>query len=175
DTGAFYLACVQGGDTLQACLASSDVDLNSPLPGRCGSNVFHEVLRIPADQFQDGKGEVLQLLLRSGTDPLAKNDLGDNILHILAGSTEPECHDLLSFLLEEKNDIADVRAACIQGLNQQNDFGDTPLIVAVLYNQLSPAEVLLRNGADMQIRGEFDMTAIEFAESRRYYDILGIL
>ena len=113
DTGAFYLACVQGGDTLQACLASSDVDLNSPLPGRCGSNVFHEVLRIPADQFQDGKGEVLQLLLRSGADPLAKNDLGDNILHILAGSTEPECHDLLSFLLEEKNDIADVRAACI--------------------------------------------------------------
>jgi hypothetical protein len=59
DTGAFYLACVQGGDILQACVASSDVDLNSPLPGRCGSNVFHEVLRIPADQFEDGKGEVI--------------------------------------------------------------------------------------------------------------------
>jgi ankyrin repeat protein len=156
-------------------MASSDVNLNSPLPGRCDSNVFHEVLRIPADQFEDGKGEVIQLLLRSGADPLAKNDLGDNILHILAGSSEPECHNLLSFLLEEKNDLVDVRTACIQGLNQQNDFGDTPLIVAVLYNQLSPAEVLLRNGADMEIRGEFDMSAMEFAESRGYYEILQIL
>ncbi|KAH8744994.1 hypothetical protein F5883DRAFT_529697 [Diaporthe sp. PMI_573] len=33
DTGVFYLACVQGGDILQACVASSDVDLSSPLPG----------------------------------------------------------------------------------------------------------------------------------------------
>ncbi|KAH8754389.1 ankyrin repeat-containing domain protein, partial [Diaporthe sp. PMI_573] len=133
------------------------------------------VLRIPAYQFKDGKGEVVQLLLRSGADPLAKNDLGDNILHILSGSTEPECHELLRFVLEEENNLTDVRTACIQSLNQQNDFGDTPLIVAVLYNQLSPAEVLLRNGADMEIRGEFDMTAIEFAESRRYCDVLEIL
>jgi ankyrin repeat protein len=99
-------------------VASSDVDLNSLLSGRCGSNVFHEVLCIPADQFEDGKGEVIQLLLRSGADLLAKNDQGDNILHILAGSSEPECHELLRFLLEEQNDLTDVRTACIQGLNQ---------------------------------------------------------
>jgi hypothetical protein len=70
------------------------------LPDRSGDNLFHSILRIPADEFQDGKGEVIKSLLRSGADPVARNRLGDNILHILAGSTERESHDLLSFLLD---------------------------------------------------------------------------
>ncbi|KAH8742701.1 ankyrin repeat-containing domain protein, partial [Diaporthe sp. PMI_573] len=169
-------ACLQGGDVLQAYLASSDVDLNSPLPDRSGDNMFHIILRIPADQFQDGKGEVIKSLLRNGADPLARNRLGDNILHILAGSTERESHDLLSFLLDgNTTDLLDVRTACKEALDQQNDFGDTPLIVAVLYNQHLSAQLLLRSGANIQVKGEFDMTAIEFAISRDYHDVTDVL
>jgi ankyrin repeat protein len=98
------------------------------------------------------------------------------MLHILAGSTEPESHDLLSFLLEgDTTDLSDVRTACKECINQQNDFGDTPLIVAVLYNQRFSVELLLRSGADMQIRGEFDMTALEYAISRSYHDVIDVL
>ncbi|KAH8752798.1 ankyrin repeat-containing domain protein, partial [Diaporthe sp. PMI_573] len=169
-------ACLQGGDILQACLASSDVDLNSPLPDESGDNIFHRILLIPADQFEDGKGEVIKSLLRNGADPLTRNGLGDNILHILAGSTEKESHDLLSFLLgEDINDLSDVRSACSEAIDQQNDFGDTPLIVAVLYNQWPAVQLLLRRGVDMQVRGEFDMTALEFAISRGYHDIIDVL
>jgi ankyrin repeat protein len=57
-------------------------------------------------------------------------------------------------------------------IDQQNDFGDTPLIVAVLYNQRFSVELLLRSGADLQVRGEFDMTALEFAISRGFHNIV---
>ncbi|KAH8752756.1 ankyrin repeat-containing domain protein, partial [Diaporthe sp. PMI_573] len=176
ESGTFYLACLQGGDILQAHVASSDVDLNGPLPGELGDNMFHRILRIPAEQFHDCKGEVIKLLLRNGADPLARDRLGENILHILAGSTEQEPHDLLSFLLDgDTNDLTDVRTACKECINEQNDFGDTPLIVAALYNQRFSVELLLRSGADMEMRGEFDMTALDFATSRNYGNVIDVL
>jgi hypothetical protein len=55
DMGAFCLACLQGGDTLQAYLANSDVDMNSPLPDVSGDNMLHRILFIPSDQFEDSK------------------------------------------------------------------------------------------------------------------------
>ncbi|KAH8750277.1 ankyrin repeat-containing domain protein, partial [Diaporthe sp. PMI_573] len=169
-------ACFQGGDTLQAYLASSDVNMNSPLPDESGDTIFHKILLIPADQFEDGKGEVIKLLLHNGADPLVRNRLGDNILHILAGSSEQESHDILSFLLDtDATDLPDTRAACRGAIDQQNDFGDTPLIVAVLYNQRLSVELLMRSGANMQVRGEFDMTALEFAISRAYHDVIDVL
>ncbi|KAH8747079.1 hypothetical protein F5883DRAFT_387722, partial [Diaporthe sp. PMI_573] len=149
ESGAIYLACLQGGDILQAHIASSDVDVNRPLPGEFGDTMFHKILRIPADQFQYSKCEVIKLLLRNGADPLARDRLGDNLLHILAGSPEPESHELLSFILDEDaNDFSEISSGCKECINQQNDFGDTPLIVAVLYNQRFCVELLLRSGAD---------------------------
>jgi ankyrin repeat protein len=138
--------------------------------------MFHIILRIPADEFQDSKGEVIKSLLQNEADPLTQNHLGDNILHILAGSTKRESHDLLSFLLDDNTtDLLDVRTACKEALDQQNGFGDTPLIVAVLYNQHLSAQLLLRSGADIQVKGEFDITAMEFAISRGYHNVIDVL
>jgi hypothetical protein len=87
-----------------------------------------------------------------------------------------EIAPILSFLLDgDTTDLSDVRTACIEAIDQQNDFGDTPLIVAVLYNQCFSVQLLLRSGADMQVRGEFDMTALEFAISRGYHNVTDVL
>lgn len=166
DLWVLYDICLDNLDMLPILLPNYGDAFNQTLPYDRDS-IFHLVLRTPANRFRNDKKHVVKTLLLGGADPLISDRLGDTILHFLAGSYEEESHNLLHFLLEgEGIESEDIRSACRQRLYQQNYYGNTALIVAVLYNQLSCAKLLLRYGADDSIRGEYEMTALEFAEWR---------
>lgn len=170
-----YDACLLGTRMLGLLLPSHILEFGRPLSEYGGDSIFHFVLRTPARRFSGGKINVVQALLRNGVNPLVPDRLGDTALHYLAGCDEEESYVLLEILLEDSIAAEQYEYICRMGLNQQNYFGDTPLIVAALYNQPRSVNVLLTHGADQEIKGEFDMTALDFATIRGYTDIAELL
>lgn len=110
----------------------------------------------------------IKTLLRIGADPLTCDRLGDTILHFLAGSIDNGSCELLAFILKNKDE-------CRKSINERNCYGNTPLIVAVLYHQRHCANTLLQYGANRHLRGEYGMTALKFAELMRNREIIELL
>lgn len=177
DIWVLYDVCLRflGTRMLGLLLPSHVLHFGRPLSEFGGDSIFHFVLRTPARRFDGGKTNILQALLRNGVDPLAPGRLGDTALHYLAGCDEEESYALLEFLLDDSTSAEEYEYICRMGLNQQNYFGDTPLIVAVLYNQFRSVNLLLTHGADQEIKGEFSMTALDFATVRGYTEIAEVL
>ena len=135
-------------------LSSIGSHSNRAVPHEAGDSVFHLLLRTPASRFQTNKEEVIKFLLRNGAGPPARDRLGDNMLYVLAGFAGTKSRGLILFLLAGGTpELGDIRSVCFGGLNYQSNLGDTPLTVAVLYNQLFAAELLLKQSADQKIWG----------------------
>ncbi|KAJ0123538.1 hypothetical protein J7T55_012003 [Diaporthe amygdali] len=154
-----------------------DIDFNVPLAQGGGDTVLHFVLRTPRERFQDSKEDIVKLLLRTGTNPLRCDRMGDTALHLLAGDTRPagsltEGSRLLRLLLEG---CPELREPCSGSIDKKNDFGDTPLFVAILHNNIECARLLLKHGADPHELGEYGMTALDFAVERAYTEIAVLL
>ncbi len=67
----------------------------------------------------------------------------------------------------KKYEIAKIflaRGLDVNGVNHYGDKNATPLQAAVVYNDVPRVEFLLEQGADLQIRGKFGMTALAFAK-----------
>lgn len=176
-TWVLYDACLCGLEMLHPLLFNSDVDFNTPLSQGGGDTVLHFILRTPQERFQDAKEDIIKLLLRTGTNPFRHDQLGDTAFHILAGDARPagsstEGAKLLSLLLEG---CPELREPCLDYINKTNDFGDTPLIIAVQYGNLDCAKLLLKHGADPYKLGEYGMTALDFAVEREYAELAGLL
>lgn len=161
-------ACLQGINLFQALGPGSHAEINTRLPGEGGDNIFHRVLRCPPFLFKDDKMETIKTLLRIGADPLACDRLGDTILHFLAGSINNGSCELLAFILKNKEE-------CRKSIDKRNYYGNTPLIIAVLYHRRHCAQTLLQYGANRHLRGEYGMTALEFAEVMRNRKIIELL
>ncbi|KAI7785361.1 hypothetical protein LA080_007195 [Diaporthe eres] len=151
------------------------LDLGIALDG--GDTIFHFILSTPRERFQDDKDDVVKLLLRTGACSFRRDRLGDTPLHLLAGDKSPygsstDGGRLLESLL---NDLPEVRELCSSYINSKNNYGDTPLVVAVLYNNIECVQLLLDHGADPYEPGEYGMTALDFAVQREYAEITELL
>ncbi|KAF4914430.1 hypothetical protein CGCF415_v002326 [Colletotrichum fructicola] len=96
--------------------------------------------------------------MRHGVNLTQQGAQGDTILHLLCGPLDDVCSfseeeynlSLLRFLFEERRDDAQLRV----GVDFRNDYGNTPLMVAVLYGFSGCVQFFLDKGADPGIRGE---------------------
>lgn len=172
DGWALYDACVRGTDMMQALLLNPDIDFNLELPGNNG-RTLHHLLRTPAAQFQGGKVNVIQLLLLAGADPFQRDNLGDTALHLLSGPVhwdnpsdslsletqqrefklEIESLDILRYLLRRMHTYVR-RATDDKPLDSVNNYGNTALVVSMLYGNTEASKLLLESGARRDITGE---------------------
>jgi ankyrin repeat protein len=162
---------------LHPLLFDSNIDFNISLTQDGGDTILHFILRTPQERFQDNKEDIIKLLLRTGANPFRCDQLGDTAFHLLAGDTRPagsstEGGRLLRLLLEG---CPELREPSLGSIDKKNDFGDTPLIIAVLYDNIECAQLLLKHGADPYKLGEYGMTALDFAVEREYTEIAGLL
>ncbi|KAL0929496.1 uncharacterized protein CTRU02_215413 [Colletotrichum truncatum] len=142
------------------------------------------------------KTQVLHNILRSFTDLSLRDSIGDTILHTLAGdfglpnlSAETEGYDILQRLF----DIGpggfgpSVKSHCLSMIDSRNEgycmmdedpaepFMHTPLGVAILYNNLACAELLLQHGADPNIPGEWGQRPLFFAQRNNSEEAIELL
>ena len=181
DTWVLYEACLQGQAMLRALLLNLRLTFSITLPYCEGDTLLHFILRTPAARFCDRKRDVVKLLLLNGANPLQCDRLGDTILHSLAGNVwlEPnsentEGYVLLNLLLHD-TELEGFRLACLQDIDTQNNYGNTPLVIATLYNHVEYVRLLLESGANVNVRGEFGKSALDFAVDRGYTDIFNLL
>ncbi|GKT61170.1 hypothetical protein ColTof3_08509 [Colletotrichum tofieldiae] len=130
------------------------------------------------------KTQALHHALTSSTNLFLRDSIGDTILHTLAGdfglpnlSAETEGYDILQRLFDIGPDGfgPSVKSCCLSMIDSQNDgycmtdgapaepFMHTPLGVAILYNNLACAELLLQHGAGPNIPGEWGQRPLFFA------------
>ncbi|KAF6810220.1 hypothetical protein CMUS01_13508 [Colletotrichum musicola] len=130
------------------------------------------------------KTQALRHMLSRSTNLFLRDSIGDKILHTLAGdfglpnlSAETEGYDILRRLFDFGPDGfgLSVKSCCLSMIDWQNDgysmtdrapaepFMHTPLGVAILYNNLACAELLLQHGANPNIPGEWGQRPLFFA------------
>lgn len=102
--------------------------------------------------------QILRLLLEdSRTDFTSKDSNGSNILHH-AISIHPQIVKSIIDKLKSLNILASL-------INSQDNFGNTPLILAVIQRvPRENIELLLNNGADKTIRNNLGKTALEILQ-----------
>ncbi|KAF7714233.1 Uncharacterized protein PECH_000049 [Penicillium ucsense] len=112
---------------------------------------------------QQGSIEMVQLLVLGYKANLESEDsVGMTALH---RATHKDHVDTVRILLSEGAEI-----------NHMTHDGITPLLSAVMNNQLQMAEVLLQSGADINVRGGgFGQTALAIAVTYRDRDIFDLL
>lgn len=94
-----------------------------------------------------GRADVVNYLLRRGSDVCAKDNLGFSVLH--AGVMS--------------NDIKTVKSVLEAGAdaNEKNQFGNTPVMVANLLTDLKIFRVLIDNGADPDQKNNYGISAFD--------------
>ncbi|KAK2778950.1 hypothetical protein CKAH01_11541 [Colletotrichum kahawae] len=172
DSWLLYRACIQGIDMIQALMQNPTIDFNRELPfNNC--RIIHHLLLTPADDFIADKIETIRFLIRRGVSPFHRDNLGDTALHILAGPVhrpaglaspenqlarleglEPQSQTLLEELLDM---ISEGSFEQRDPINMANNYGNTALVVALLYRNVPGARALLVHGADANIKGELDL------------------
>jgi hypothetical protein len=175
-TWVLYYACLNGLDMLQALLASPYIDFNFAMPELDGDAVLHLVLRTPPHRFRDRKRDIVRFLVQNGINPLQCDRLGDTALHILAGIPPygpSGSIELLRYLLGDPNEtstdmaLQNLQTTCRAHINLQNEYKNTPLVVATLYGYVDCVGLLLQYGADPGVRGEDGCSALDLAMRRQ--------
>ncbi|KAK1973314.1 hypothetical protein LZ30DRAFT_775938 [Colletotrichum cereale] len=142
------------------------------------------------------KTQALHHMLTRSTNLFLRDSIGDTILHTLAGdfglpilSAETEGYDILRRLFDIGPDGfgPSVKSCCFSVIDWQNDgycmtdgasaepFMHTPLGVAILYNNLACAELLLQHGADPNIPGEWGQSPLFFANRNKSEEAVQLL
>ena len=175
DSWIIYEACLQGPVTIHALTLNPLIDLNPTIPGQNGDRVLHHLLRTLDCKFKGGKHSTIATLLRSGVNPVTPDRNGNTALHILAGDING--FNLLKFLLLDESVIPNHTSRKVKNaIDHRNVInGNTPLVVAVQQRQIENARLLLSQGANPHIRGEFGRTALYFAVARDLVDIAELL
>lgn len=114
---------------------------------------------------QEGKSEVLKLLISSGLDVNQKDDKGDAILFSAISFGGVDC---VKVLVENGADI---------NFEKNTDKGSTgpALILASLTGRLPVVRYLAKSGADLDIQNSFGETALMLAAAKGHYDIVDFL
>lgn len=108
--------------------------------------------------------KVIRLLIDNGIDLNYKNKSGDSILHLVVESFYKFNKQFIEYLVEKGADI-----------NITDNFGITPLILAVMKNNPSLVEFLLEQGADKELKTKDGKTAIDIANEEQLTNIINIL
>ncbi|KAI8244895.1 hypothetical protein K4K57_009187 [Colletotrichum sp. SAR 10_99] len=174
-----YSVPVPGLPAMQGLLEHPDMDLNRTTNSKYGDGIIHFLLRASVGRFVDNKVETIKLCMRHGVNLTQQGAQGDTIFHLLCGPLDYVCSfseeeynlSLLRFLFEERRDDAQLRV----GVDFRNDYGNTPLMVAVLYGFSGCVQFLLDKGADPEIRGEEGRKPLSWAIQREQMDIVNAL
>lgn len=182
DSWIIFEACLQGPDMIQAFCSNPWLDLGQPLAGPTGSAVLCYLLQTATSRFPQGKKDTISAILQQAINPIAFDHYGNHALHILAESSDTDAADLLKLFLCRADSGCEVtRAACAPHINSRNwpmlgsEFGNTPLTLAVLRNNIECVRLLLENGADPVCPGEFDQTPLQLAVIRGHWEIVCML
>lgn len=167
DRWTLYQACLVGSDMVQALILSPQISSAICSPSESGDAIVHWVLRTPCTRFGTSKQYVIELLWDQGADLFEPDRLGDTCLHVLAAMPEEGNAEILRSILSERG-----RTPC---LDNQNHYGDTALIIAVICNHFEAATLLLSFGADPNIKGEHGMVAMHYAVQQRNLEMLALL
>lgn len=114
---------------------------------------------------QEGKSEVLKLLISARLDVNQKDDKGDDILLFAVSSGDLDC---VKILVENGADIA---------FEKNTETGSTgpALILASLGGHLPVVRYLAQYGADLDIQNSFGETALMLAAAKGHYDVAEFL
>lgn len=149
-----YQACLDGIEMVRVLMAFPGMDFQTGAED--GDSILHLVLRTPNSKFSTSKADIVELLLRNGADPFVPDRLGETALHILSALPTEEDVELLRAVLSGSS-------GPLYCLNHQNLYGDTALIIAVICENMEAVKLLLELGADPNIRGEYNATALDYA------------
>lgn len=114
---------------------------------------------------QEGKSEVLKLLIADGLDVNQKDDKGDAVLLSAVSSGDV---DSVKILVENGADIA---------FEKNTETGSTgpALILASLGGHLPVVRYLAQYGADLDIQNSFGETALMLAAAKGHYEVAEFL
>lgn len=171
DSWIVYEACLRGPQMIAALASAANVDMNPELPSQKGDRVFHMLLRTPSKYFAYGEVETVLELFKTGIDPFLPGRGGDTAIHILCGcgalAQGSSGHILLQTLF-----FGDLPSRCHKSIMDKTNIAhNTALILAAQHHNLPQLELLLKNGADPNVHGEFGRTALYFAVARNFTDI----
>lgn len=162
-----YQACLVGSDIVQALLLSPQISSALYDPAESGDAIVHWVLRTSSSRFSTLKQQVVELLSKHSARFFEPDKLRETYLYILAAIPEEEEAEILRVILLERG-----RTPC---LNHRNHSSDTALIIAIIYNHLEAAKLLLNLGADPNIKGEGGLPAIYHAIYQSNLEMLALL
>ncbi len=107
-----------------------------------------------------GHEPIFRFLLLKGADYKHRNQAGDSVLHTVI--REGQVH-LLAVLWEKEDYDVDM----------QNNENFTPLMLAAMQAQVGTVELLLKRGANTELRNNFGQRAIDLTEDAMIREILG--
>ena len=151
-TSALHMAAVNGNLECVQILLDAGADINAGSP-TCPTPLHYAL--------SNNHTECARLLLERGASPDAEPSPGYTPLHE-AATASPECLNLILGYGVRVN----VR---------EEDSGMTPLMKCARYGLPACAEILLRHGADPDIRNNEGQTALEIASNRGAIGIVRIL
>ncbi|XP_014228243.1 ankyrin-1-like [Trichogramma pretiosum] len=102
--------------------------------------------------LQRGKNKAAEILLRRGADPNSTDAEGSTPLHVMCNNRNVDFTKIFFKICDEERKVVQVDA--------RDDFGRTPLHLAVLDKNEKLAELLLRRGADPNLAGSDGLTAL---------------
>lgn len=184
-TARDLVACgipVPGIPAIQGLIDQPDLDLNRKTNCEMGDRIIHFLLRVSAKRFQDDKTATLKAIFQKGVNLTQQGAQGDTVLHLLCGplgsalssiDEEPNLA-LLHFLLDGKP-APSFLSGELNVIDFRNDYGNTPLLVAVLYGFEGCVKYLLERGADPEIRGEEGKKPLSWAIQREHMGIVNVL
>jgi ankyrin repeat protein len=117
----------------------------------------------------DGRLDAVDMLIKNEADVNAKNRNGWTPLHraALRGRLEVAKH-LLNFELKDENDENPKPV----DVNAQSNNKNTPLHLASIAGKLPIVELLLKNNAERDMKGEHGWTPLQAAEKNRHEKIV---
>ena len=116
----------------------------------------------------NGFKELVKLLLTNGADVLARNN-HDTVLHRAVSSNNKEVIELiLDKIKEKRNDIEPY-------INAPDTEGDTLLMWAAESGKINATQILLKYGADVNVRNNDGQTALDWAAKGNHKEIVQLL
>lgn len=118
------------------------------------------------------KNLMFQAISRNDIDAVRAILDNFNLLHI----KNKNGYTLMSYaILHQKNDIAEILLYRGTYINEPNDLGETPLIIAVRSNNFPMIRFLLKNGADPNLKDKFNKTPIDYAICSKNNEVIELL